>query len=348
MPERPERTPDVTKEVEKRRSFEVATINIPRLKTVEDIRNQIDAIQTEGAGVDTVVVMEFSLEARYAIQHLDELRELAKENDTDLILAPENRYRDDEEGKSDQWVQIKSLLKAAGTTVEDTEYPGSNRPDSIGIFVGKDGAVFAFPKNPDNPVHRVPGTKIGVTICGEIGHINPEDLQNIEVLFNPSEEHDDQLVRFRMAQEAKGLPLTRDEIERLVLEENSLKELLYDEAAYEEYRRKKNEELRKEIGDEQYDRLFNDEPLVGPDETVEERRRQFDKHIDSLFQKLAGDYDSFYVKTAPGLAEALREKRIPIIRADGMGNSGVLNKIEGMKFKDLNVNRRRTRMSLNI
>lgn len=349
MSERKESPPDITKEHEKHRRFEIATLDIPRLKTAEELQEQIWLLHKDGSRIDTVVVMEFALQARYTAEHLPELKEIATKSGIDLVLAPENSFRSGDELSADTWADIKSLFETAGATIEDTQYPETRRPDSIGVFIGKDGNVFVFPKNHESPVHKIPNSKIGVTICGEIGNIKPEQLGDIEILYNPAEEHDDVLVRYRMMQEAKGEPLTRKEVEALAMEEGEeITRLLLDEDAYREYRAKLNAGLRKEIGNERYDELFGDEPEIGPDETIEERRKRFDRIIDSLMEHLAGDYDSMYVKTTPGLTEALREKRIPVIRADGMGNSGVLNKINGMQIEDVDVQQNTTRLRITL
>jgi len=339
----PESMPDSSKEAEKHRNFEVATINICRLKTIEELRQHIDAIKNK-TNLDTIMTTEFSFEIVYTIEHLDEFKELAKEMRANLIIAPDTYHELSKERST--WKKIKELLENNNVDIENSDFPNDRAPTSIGLFINKNGKVFAFPKFPFGiHLHHIPHTDIGVTICGEILGIKPEELEGIRVIYNPAEEHDDITVRFRMAQEAKGGPLTREELEILALKEKYMQLLLADEKTYEEYARKNNESLRKQIGDEKFEELFGNEPLVDESESVEERRRDFDRHIDRLTERLSDDYDSFYVQKAPGLADALREKKIPVIRADGMANSGILNKFDGMKLKDVDSQPQFTRIS---
>lgn len=89
------------------------------------------------------------------------------------------------------------------TSPEDV-YVGSDyskddfEANSVGFYFGSDGSIYAFPKQwEDVPVHRIPNTNIGVSICGEVNHIKPEHLKCIGLLLNPSRENDDPFMRAR-------------------------------------------------------------------------------------------------------------------------------------------------------
>ena len=151
-----------------------------------------------------------------------------------------------------------------------------------------------------------------------------------------------------MAQESKGSSLTRDELKQLLLQDEEMANDLLDEARYTELARARNTYLRAQIGDEKYEELFGNEPLIGLDETVEKRRERFDHRLDDLLKDLQAEYDSVYIKKNLGLAEALQEKRIPVIRADGMNTSGVLNKFDGMKIGQLDVSPERTKFRVTV
>jgi len=89
------------------------------------------------------------------------------------------------------------------TSPEDV-YVGSDyskddfEADSVGFYFGRDGSTYAFPKQwEDVPVHRIPDTNTGVSICGEVNNIKPEHLEGISLLLNPSRENDDPFMRAR-------------------------------------------------------------------------------------------------------------------------------------------------------
>lgn len=81
----------------------------------------------------------------------------------------------------------------------DSDYTKDDfEADSIGFYFGSGGFIYAFPKQwEDVPVHRIPNTNVGISICGEINHIKPEHLGGIDVLLNPSQENDDPFIRAR-------------------------------------------------------------------------------------------------------------------------------------------------------
>ncbi len=337
------------RESENRLRFEVATVN-RRYRTVDEFQEYVRLLKTEGGSLNTILATEFSMNIREVIEKIEELKILARESGIDIIAAPGHRS----ETEPEVWGVTKARLNTAKVAVEETTFPDNGVPDSVGIFVGKNGYVFAFPKNfgnleTGNCVHRIPGTSIGVTICGEINHIKPRELEGITVLYNPSEEYDDPNVWVRMAQEAKGDLLTRDEVEELLLKDPEMLVYTLNEADYLAYRQSEDESLRDQIGENRFNQLFGNDPLIGDDETPDKRRERLNRIIDEVLLRLQnGEYDSMYVKTAPNLAEVLREKRIPVIRADGMKTSGVLNNFDGMKIDTVDIRPESTRISLSV
>ena len=109
-----EHTSEINREFEKPRRFDVATINTPRLKTVEELREQIELAQKDGGGIDTIITQEYSLEIGYTIQHLAELKKIAGELDVDLVLAPIGSKIGEQ---ALTWGDIKSAMLDAGATI---------------------------------------------------------------------------------------------------------------------------------------------------------------------------------------------------------------------------------------
>lgn len=344
MSERMKSMPDVTREAEKIRTFDVATIN-HRLNTIDELKNAVEALARDGR-LDTIVAMEFSLEIRYAIDHIHELKALAKQTGSDVILAPSGSIAGE---KAPSWGELKKALQAAGATTEETNYPEDRSTTSVGLFVSKNGDVFAFPKYSETPVHRVPNTRIGVTICGEINDIRPEHLHNIDILYNPSEEYDDGLIAFRLAQTQKGLPLTRNEVESLLLQGGEeLRNLFLSDEEYAKHRKKINEELRQQLGSEHYEELFGNEPLIAEYEEPAARREKAEHWIERILHELSENKESIYVPKANGVREILQQRRILIIRADVWQSAGILNEVPEMKVEKVEIKPKSTRIRFSV
>ncbi|MBN2065998.1 MAG: hypothetical protein JW771_04220 [Candidatus Thermoplasmatota archaeon] len=91
-----------------------------------------------------------------------------------------------------QYRFVRGEFRGSDYTKDDFE------ANSVGFYFGSDGSIFAFPKQwEDVPVHRIPNTNIGVSICGEVNYVKPEHLEDIDILLNPSRENDDPFMRAR-------------------------------------------------------------------------------------------------------------------------------------------------------
>ena len=350
MSETREQPPEVTREQEKQLRLEVGMIHDARIESLYELKDKIKTTQREGR-LDTVILREFALDMGLVMDEIDKLQAIAEENRMDLIVGGNNGRRIGEDGFT--WCDLQEQFKDSGINAEalGPDRPGDFIPESVVLFFRGDGTKYAFPKFPQNEssVHKIPGTKVGVTICGEINHIKAEDLEGLQVLYNPAEEADDVDLYFRQAQKEKGEPLTRDEVIRLAMMKELFQTLMLSEEDFRNFRIERNRDVEESIGKEKYEELFGDEPLIDEDETPEARQLKFDSHIDEIMNNLQSDgYDSIYVQQAKGLSDGLKKNKIPVVRADGLLNSGVLNEFEGMKIDKLTVNPDFTRLEISV
>ena len=299
--ERPENHQE--SKAERERALDLNIISLNHCKTIDEMIEIVETASREGH-VDTVMLAEYNFTVDEVLAELKKIETLAKDNSVDIILAPDSHDVD--------WEEFQKRFKGEGRSVEEN---GFNSRDSIGIFVSKNGLTFAFPKSwQRNPVHKIPGTSIGVTICGEIGTIEPKDLEGINILYNPSREADDPLLKFRMLQKYSDQPLTREAVANLLLENEFYQALLDDS---------KNPKP----GDSDYDPELD---------TREARERRFNEAVERTLREASDPRASIYVKE---IEEALKERGIPVIRCDGPSCTGILNptddvEIEGLEYKD--------------
>lgn len=277
-------------------------ISLNYCKTIDEMIGIIEDASREGR-VDTVILGEYNFKVDEVLANLKKIEALAKDKKVDIILAPDSHDM--------SWEKFQKLFQDEGRSVEEE---GVDSRDSIGIFVGRNGLTFAFPKSwQRNPVHKIPGTHIGVTICGEIGTIQPKDLEGINVLYNPSQEADDGFLKFRMLQKYGNHTLTKEIVAQLLLEK-----------AY----------YRAMLDDSQYDP--NDPEYVPELDSREAREQQFNEAVERALQKASDPKASIYVEK---IEEALQEKGIPVVRCDGPNCTGVLNpsadiEIENLEYKN--------------
>ncbi len=289
--------------VEKEKILDLNILSLNHCETIDEMIETIETASHEGH-VDTVMLAEYNFTADEVLAELKKIEALAKDKSVDIILASDSH--------DISWEEFQKRFQGEGRAVEQN---GFDSRDSIGIFVGKNGLTFAFPKSwHRNPVHRIPNTSVGVTICGEIGTIQPKDLKDISILYNPSREADDGFLKFRMLQKYGTQPLTRENVARLLLEDEYYKALLDDS---------KNPKPN--------DSGYN------PDlDTREARERQFNEAVERTLQNASDSKASFYVEK---IEEALQERGIPVVRCDGPDCTGILNpssdvKIEGLEYKE--------------
>jgi len=294
---------------EKEKVLDLNIISLNHCKTIDEMISIVETASREGH-VDTVMLAEYNFKVDAVLDELKKIEALARDKHVDIILAPDSHDM--------SWEEFQKQFLGEGRTVEQD---GVDSRDSIGIFVGKNGLTFAFPKSwHKKPVHKIPNSKVGVTICGEIGTIKPEDLEGINILYNPSQEADDRYLKFRMLQRYGNQPLTKEAVAQLLLEKEYYKALL---------------------DDSQYDP--NDPEYVHESDTREARERQFNEAVERTFQAASDPKASFYVKE---IEEALQEKGIPVVRCDGPNCTGVLNPTSDVEIENLEYKGAYTRFKL--
>lgn len=293
-------------------NLDVNIVSLSYCKTIDQLVDRIEAAKAEGK-IDSVLLGEYDFSVEEVVSDLEKIKETARQNNVDIILAPDNQF-----GRNVSWGQIRHEFLQAGAMIEETAMPDEHQPETIGVFVSKTGSTYVFPKTwhineVHKPVHRIPNTKIGVTICGEIHHIKPEDLEGINVLYNPSREGDDPYLKFRMLYRHDVEPLTREKVANIMLEDTFYKSLL---------------------DDSQYDP--EDPDYIEEDDSREARETKFNIAIDGHLAAAADPKDSGYVRQ---IVDVLKEKNIPVVRTDGARSTGVLNqlqksKIEGLEYRE--------------
>jgi hypothetical protein len=292
---------------EKEPALDLKIVSLNYCSTVDEMVERIAAAKQEEE-IDSVVLGEYNFKVEEVVSQLEKIKEAAQKNNASIIMAPDNQF-----GRDVSWGQIKKEFQEKGATTEETTMPDEHNPETIGVFVDKTGFVYAFPKTwhlPEvhKPVHKIPNTKIGVTICGEIGEIQSADLENINVLYNPSREGDDPYLKFRMLHRHGQEPLTREAVVSILMEDTFYQNLLDDS---------KNNPTDPDYIEEYDSRAA--------------RERKFNDAAERYLAAAADPRDSIYVKE---IAEALKERNIPVVRTDG-DTTGVLNQLPDAKIQDL-------------
>lgn len=297
---------------EKERVLDLGIVSLNYCQTIDEMIEKIETAKADNK-VDSVLLGEYNFKVEQVLDELEKIRETARQNNVDIILAPDNQF-----GRDVSWGQLKREFQEHGATTEETTMPDEHKPETIGVFVDKTGFVYVFPKTwhlkeVHKPVHKIPNTKIGVTICGEIGHIKPEDLEEVNILYNPSREGDDPYLKFRMLHRHGTEPLTREKIVSILMEDTYHKSLL---------------------DDSQYDP--NSPDYIPEYDSREAREQKFNEAVEHHLAEAGDPKNSMYVKE---IEEALRERNIPVVRADGTLSTGVLNqlpsaKIDGLEYRE--------------
>ena len=151
---------------------------------------KIKPIVEEKCGRRTIVVFrEFFSDAIHVAESIMGIKEFAMEHTCDVLITP---------GAGRMWAQLKEkLLKAGITPVCPKEDNKLKRLDSIAIWVGMDGRIYAFPKTanqfdggislPASVIHMVPDSDIGIIICKEIKQLSSEqEVSKFQLIIHPS------------------------------------------------------------------------------------------------------------------------------------------------------------------
>ena len=155
-------------------------------------------------------------------------------------------------------------------------------------------------------------------------HIKLEDLDGIDILYNPSLEGDDLFHQHRLelsTRYQKGERITKEIIEKILLREKRFQNLLLSDQEY-----------RTKIGEDIPDELIK---------TKEERKKEFDRWVDYLWKPIEDEietaFDSNYCKNnMKEVGEILKQKKIPIMRCDRSSDcSGLLNPSSDSKVNNI-------------
>lgn len=209
---------------ESREREPILDVNILSLNRCETIDEMVERIETAKGVIDTVLLGEYNFEVEEVLNDIEKIKNTAEKNKTTIILTPDNQF-----GRKATWNQINQEFVGTGATIEQTDLPDDYIPETVGVYVDPSGFIYVFPKTWERmPVHRIPNTNIGVTICGEINNIKPEHLEGVRILYNPSREGDDPFLRFRMLHRYGDSPLTREKVGQNMLEHEYYSSLLDD------------------------------------------------------------------------------------------------------------------------
>lgn len=268
------------------------------MEKAQNLIEHLSSLPKVESGNNTIMLSEYDIEVADVILHAKEISRMLNGKNRDLVMAPNTR-------DAIPWATIVESLKKEGISYENSEPNLDSRLDSVGLYFNSEGMIYAFPKMwAKKSVHKIPGTHVGVTICGEVHTIKPEEVEDVEILLNPSCEADDPFIKFRMA----GLlnpDLSREDIINLYHEYDPASKYALDEE-YWKTAKVDSEDL------EYFSR--------------ENREKRFNEKIDHIFNLVKNPrQDSIYV------TEKLKKKfpdiKIPIIRSD-YGASGILNPSE--------------------
>lgn len=142
---------------------------------------------------DFILLDEFRGTSEQVKRYASRLSNIAQYYESSIVMAPDHYWSSHEK----KWHTFAEELQQAGIQVEGF-VEGGYSPASVGFYFGKNGSVYAFPKQWEKkPIHRIPSTDIAVVICGEINHLKPDMLDGISLLLNPSLEGDDPTMGLR-------------------------------------------------------------------------------------------------------------------------------------------------------
>lgn len=337
--------------VEKEKTLDLNIVSLNYCESVDQMIKLVEQATLEGR-IDTVILGEYNFTVNEILDKLEKVQGLAENKNVDIILAPDNN----EAGNKLTWNELKQKLLHYKVSVEQTSLAGDYRPETIGFYVGKNRLTYVFPKTwhreeVHNPVHKIPNTAIGVTICGEIGHIQPQDLEGINILYNPSREGDDPYLKYRMM--VKYGNATKEDIAEALTQEGRYNYLLESDEDYQKRMEAGDThfyKLTKKMFDEKTAQEILDrekEHEAKEDNSTEARRKKFDKIVEEIFTEAVNSQnsDSIYTKD---ISSTLRQQNIPIARCDGKRTTGILNLLPDMEVENLEYKDAYTKYSLKM
>lgn len=307
--------------LDREKSLDLNIVCLNHCETISQMVELIENITLQGR-IDVVLLGEYNFKINEILSQLKTIQQLAQQKGFDLIMAPDNQF-----GESFSWGQLKMALQPYEVQIEQTEISDDIRPETVGVFVGRNGLTFAFPKTWNSgkvhrPVHKIPETNWGVTICGEMHEVTPSDLDGITIIFNPSREGDDPYLKMRMLQRHGQRPLDETAVAEILLTEPHYQTLL-DDSLYDPRDADYLEEL----------------------DSRESRERRFNTAVAENLREAANPENSNYIKE---IDETLSDRNIPVVRCDGIRSTGVLNQLPGMKIADLEYSNGYTKYNLTL
>lgn len=334
--ERPENYQEFN--VEKEKILDITIVSLNHCESINQMIHLVEQVSIEGQ-LDTVILGEYNFTVDEVLGELEKIQNLARSKNIDIILAPDNN----ESGGKLTWGELKQQFQDHGVNIEQTSLAEDYRPETVGVYVGKNGFTYAFPKTwhreeVHNPVHRIPNTTIGVTICGEIGHIQPQDLEGVKILYNPSREGDDPSLKYRMMVQYGNA--TKEDIAKALAQEEEYDYLLESDEDYQRrmedsharFYRQVKEMFNEKTAQEMLESIKEHESKE--DNSIEARRKEFDQIVEKVYEEAVSSQgsDSIYVRD---ISPALKQANIPVVRCDDQRTTGILNPLPNMKVEDL-------------
>lgn len=320
-------------EQEKEKVLDFDIVALSTMPTIDKMVDRLNEINGEHK-IDATVLMEFNFNVTEVVKDLGKIAKFSKDSGMDVIMAPDNMR------ENLSWVDLKRKLQEAKINIEETDLQDGEHPVSVGFFIGKNGFVYAFPKSwGKRPIHKIPGTNVAVTICGEINHIKLEDLDNLEgvnVIYNPAREGDDPYLRYRMLQEFGDEPVTKETVAELLVKNdgfpnpNDSDELIQKDIK-KRTKRYYNNLIKVGTPKEEAEAMAKKEGI-----SVESERDERKKFLDSVVQQILGELQSKKVDSPyiEAIRQKLIEKNILVVRSDRK-TSGVLNNLPNLKLSNM-------------
>ncbi len=277
--------------------------------TTEDLLNGLAKLEKNEGNNAAIVLDEYQMKADDVIDNAHQISEEVVKKGYDLVMAPDSQNNSSETQKV-SWEKRIEQLKQNNISFEEGDEP-REWFETIGFFFGKDGQIYAFPKMWEKKsVHQIPGRDIGVTICGEIHNIKPEETEGVNVIYNPSRERDDPYMQFRM------MGLLNPNMSR-----EDVVELWYHHMPGD----------RGDL-DKEYDWEEQDTKEAREYYSLENRKKRFNAKIDDLVAMVNNPKeDSMYMRK---VKENFPDMKIPIIRADA-DCSGIVNPGDSTRLKSI-------------
>lgn len=291
-----------------------------RCNSVQDLITHIETTSKEGS-IDAILLGEFEIPLDEVVNNMELIAVIAKNKKVAIILAPRIKpwNSNDNSTNWDVWQQKKIAIAQNSASILDDEIKQSEIGDSVGFYFDLNGNSYAFPKSGKYHIHKIPGTKVGISICAELNDATPDDIESLDVkiIYNPSLEANDNDAAYRMI----GL-------ENPNITEADLDSLLENDAYVLGVLRDGQEDITPVEHEDPYIKKLLEETKEPPisKEEVKKRISEYKERIKNIIQNQSMN-SSFYVEH---IKEALAKKNILVLRTDGT-SSGIMNPLPKLK-----------------